>query len=90
MRTNSISTVQYTPGQPPSNVNELASFLQTELDNIRYAINTLAVGHLDITYVEPTKPRDGDIRFADGTSFNPTGAGKGFYGYYNAAWHLLG
>lgn len=32
---------------------------------------------------------DGVIAFADGSSWNP-GSGKGFYGYYNSAWHFLG
>lgn len=37
----------------------------------------------------PTKPRDGQIFFADGTDWNP-GSGQGFYGYYAGAFHFLG
>ena len=46
-------------------------------------------GVLDPTYVAPTKPREGDLRLADGTSWNP-GSGAGFYGYYGSAWVKLG
>ncbi len=38
---------------------------------------------------EPDKLYDGVIIFADGTNFDP-GNGRGFYGYYAAAWHFLG
>lgn len=35
--------------------------------------------------VAPVKPRKGDIRYADGTNWNP-GSGAGFYGYTGSAW----
>jgi len=48
---------------------------------------------LDTLYdVAPTIPsfwRDGVIAYADGIHWNP-GDGKGFYGYYDGAWHKLG
>lgn len=40
-------------------------------------------------YAAPTKPRDFMIVAADGTTWNP-GSGKGYYAYYNGAWHFLG
>ena len=39
-------------------------------------------------FVEPTKKRDGDIVFADGTEWNP-GNGQGLYVYRNGAWVKL-
>lgn len=36
----------------------------------------------------PTRPRDGMLVFADGTSWNP-GGGRGFYGYYSGTWNKL-
>ena len=49
----------------------------------------LADGQLDTTTVAPAKPREGMIRLADGTLWNP-GSGSGFYGYRAGAWRLLG
>jgi hypothetical protein len=64
-------------------------FLLDELQKVSAAITALAAGHLDKTHVAPVKPRDGDIRYADGTDYNP-GSGEGIYAYYGAAWHFLG
>jgi hypothetical protein len=60
-----------------------------ELLKIQAALLALSDGHLDMTTVAPTKPRAGDMRFADGTSWNP-GGGAGFYGYHSGAWNKLG
>lgn len=79
----------YTPGIVPRNVNDLVRFLEDELQNLRFAINALEAGHLDKTNVAPTKPAEGDIRFADGTNWNP-GLGKGIYYYNGTAWTRIG
>ncbi|MGZ5053316.1 MAG: hypothetical protein ACXWAT_00075 [Methylobacter sp.] len=84
------SSVQYAPGGPvPNDPSELRRYLENEFRNLQTAINALAAGHLDISYAAPAKPRDGDIRYADGTVFNP-GSGKGVYYYDGSVWHLLG
>ena len=91
MRTPNIGSVYYAPANPPQDASEMGRFLLEELQKISAAINALALGHLDMVSVAPTKPRDGDIRYADGTSWNP-GSGKGIY-YYKLsgpAWVLLG
>jgi hypothetical protein len=67
----------------------MARFFSSELFKIKSAIDALAAGHLDKSYAAPTKPREGDIRYADGTIWNP-GSGQGIYAYYGAAWHFLG
>lgn len=79
----------YVPGNVPSDPAQLPRFLETELQSIAGAIAKLTVGHIEMSYVAPTKPREGDIRLADGTSWNP-GLGQGVYGYYNRGWHYLG
>lgn len=56
---------------------------------IAHGLNRVADGHLDESTAAPAAPTDGDIRFADGTIWNP-GSGRGFYGYYSGAWHFLG
>jgi hypothetical protein len=89
MRTRNLSTVFYNPGVAPSNADDMRRFVGDELIKIQIAITALADGHLDETHVTPDKPRDGDIRFADGTNFNP-GLGQGVYCYYNTTWNKLG
>ena len=44
---------------------------------------------LEMRYVAPTKPRNGMVVLADGTSWNP-GSGGGFYGYRAGSWRFLG
>jgi len=90
-RTSSIGSVTYAPLDPPSDPAQLQRYLREEMLKISAAITALAAGHLDMTTVAPTRPRNGDVRYADGTSWNP-GAGIGVYYYKGAtsAWVLLG
>ena len=37
--------------------------------------------NLPLTTVDPSKPQVGDIKFADGSNWNPTGQGEGIYLY---------
>jgi hypothetical protein len=48
-------------------------------------------GNCDARTTPPDKPRDGMIRKADGTNWNP-GGGRGYYGYdeVSGTWKLLG
>ena len=89
MRTPNIGSVSYSPSNPPSNKDDVAAYIYDELLKISVAVQLLALGHIDTSTVAPTKPRDGDIRLADGTSWNP-GLGQGVYCYYGAAWNKLG
>lgn len=89
MRTPNLGSVNYAPGDPPQDAAQLQRFLREELQKIQASLQALAAGHLDKTYVVPTKPRDGDIRYADGTSWNP-GAGQGIYYCKGTTWTLLG
>lgn len=89
MRTPSLSSAAYTPGVAPSDTDQLRRFLEDELKKIAAVISLLAAGHIDKTYAAPAKPRDGDIRYADGTTWNP-GSGAGVYVYKTSSWVLLG
>ena len=89
MRPVTIKSAYYTPEPIPADIKELQRYLDQELFKIRTCFETLALGHVDKTYVAPVKPREGDFRLADGTSWNP-GSGAGFYGYYGGAWVKLG
>ena len=85
MRTANSSSVGYAPGQVPSNQKDWARWMQSEFSGVSVAINLLAAGHLDVTHVAPTRPRDGDLRYADGTNW-AAGAGSGLYMYFTSAW----
>ena len=91
MRISNSNTVAYAPSQVPDDAAEMQRFFSSELHKIATAITGLSLGHLDKTTVVPPKPRDGDIRYADGINWNP-GSGTGVY-YYKAAassWIFLG
>jgi hypothetical protein len=53
-------------------------------------INNIADGHFDVSNVAPDKPRTGDIRYADGSNWNPGSTGEGVYIYLSTgAWSKL-
>lgn len=89
MRTINNSSVFYAPGPVPSDPKELPAYIERNNRAIEMAINLLAAGHLDETHVAPVKPRNGDIRYFDGTSYDP-GSGRGVYVYKVSSWVLLG
>ena len=86
MRTPTLATANYAPGIVPSDPEQYRRFLGEELQKISAAISALAAGHLDPSYAAPSKPREGDIRYADGTTWNPGGTGKGPYYYNGTTW----
>lgn len=90
MQTNNSNTVFYSPSPPPTDTNDLPRYLRNEFSRIQDAITQLATGHIDVTNVAPLRPRDGDIRLADGTNWNPVALGKRFVGYRGGVWVDLG
>ncbi len=72
---------KYFPNKSPNKYEE--GFISDELSKISFAIDQVSMGHLDVQNVAPDKPRQGDLRYADGTNWNPTG-GEGIY-FFNAA-----
>lgn len=89
MRPPNLGTAFYAPGIVPEKPEDLQRFLQEELTKIAAVVQAVALGQLDKTHVAPPKPREGMIRLADGTQWNP-GSGQGVYCYYNSAWRFLG
>lgn len=69
---------------PTLNEKSFLGWLQFEfkrLSDYLLEINPVAI-RLQTTSVEPSKPSNGEIRYADGTSWDP-GAGRGLYIYNN-------
>jgi hypothetical protein len=81
----------YVAARPPTDPAQLSAYLTEELQRIQRALQQLAAGHIDTTYVAPPRPREGDIRLADGVHWDPVAAGAPrFVGYADGAWRLLG
>lgn len=80
----------YIAGNPPQDPALLPGFLLSELRKLQELLNgPQQFSLLDTLNVAPTKPREGMVALADGTNWNPTGAGAGFYGYRGGAWRKL-
>jgi hypothetical protein len=83
----------YQPKPPPINpspqataayvADELQAVAQSQSDKVDFI-------SLNVLHVAPSKPRAGVIACADGTDWNPTATGFGFYGYNGSAWVKLG
>jgi len=81
--------IRYSPAPVPSNVDDLPSYLEVEFRRMSAVIGNLADGHYDVLHVAPSKPRTGDVRYADGSDWNP-GSGEGVYTYLSSgAWSKL-
>lgn len=83
----------YTPA-PPAGVNspeELLAWALQELEKLSIVVNNLAEGRVAVAHRAPDKPRNGYIRYADGTDWNP-GSGRGYYGFdeTTGTWKFLG
>ncbi len=91
------SVNRWTPNPAPINNDQLSDYLFHELNRLSDVIFNLDVLRLEPTNVDPKdeggsyrgKPRNGDIRYADGTNWNPGGTGEGIYAYINGAWNKL-
>ncbi len=83
--------MSYTPLPQPFNLSlpSIASWVAQEFLLISEAFSQPTILDLAQSNVEPERPRDGMIVYADGTNWNP-GSGEGYYGYYNSTWNKLG
>lgn len=81
-------SLTYTAGDPPANPADLQRYLREELAKLEAVIGGLHEGHIDRSYVLPSKPRDGDLRYFD-ASIAPGALGTGLYLYSGAAWVKL-
>ena len=60
-----------------------------QLTKIQGAFEDTSQVTLKKLYAAPTKPRNGMVVYADGTTWNP-GSGEGYYGYRGGTWNFLG
>lgn len=80
----------YVPRPVPSNVNELLSFLPQELTAVAQVLAAFEADEFFVRkrFAAPQKPRDGQLVYADGTTWNP-GSGAGLYYYKVNAWQFI-
>lgn len=79
----------YAPGPVPNLNSDLLSYVSNELLKVQGAMYEITERHFETSYSPPKRPRDGDIRFADGIKWNPA-SGIGVYYYNGTLWKLLG
>ena len=82
--------IRYTQAPVPDKTEDIPAYLRQEFNRMSAIINNIADGHFDVSNVEPSKPRVGDIRYADGSNWNPGSTGEGVYIYLSTgAWSKL-
>ncbi len=82
--------IRYEPSPVPDNAEDIPAYLRQEFSRMSRIINNIADGHFDVSNAAPDKPRIGDIRYADGSNWNPGSTGEGIYIYLSTgAWSKL-
>ena len=79
------SVTLYDPGPLPEDTDDLGLYLVTELKRLGSILYNQATFRLERIHAEPQRPRVGDIRYADGTDWNP-GSGEGVYLFNGTSW----
>lgn len=79
------SVTLYEPGPLPENVEDLGIYLVTELKRLGSILYNQATFRLERIHEEPQRPRTGDIRYADGSDWNP-GQGENLYYFDGTNW----
>ena len=79
------SVTYYQPGSIPENPNYLGEFVIRELGKLGDIIYNIAKLRSEKIHIEPEKPRIGDIRYADGSDWNP-GQGENLYYFNGTNW----
>ena len=74
-----------------NNTNNIVRWIFGELTRISNSLITnKSTLNLPVTNVAPSKPQIGDVKFADGADWNPTGQGQGVYIYNTSgAWQKI-
>jgi|TARA_Y100000310_G_scaffold68017_1_gene63363 hypothetical protein len=82
------SVTRYEPGPLPEKNEDLGVYVVTELTRLGNILLNQSLMRLEQTNTAPDKPRDGDIRYGDGTNWDP-GSGAGIYWYDGSSWTQL-
>lgn len=82
--------MRYEFKMPPQDPKSLSAYLSRELLALSQAIAGPSE-RLNLTplTVAPTKPRNGDLVYADGVNWKPDGVSGGFFGFTGGIWKKL-
>ena len=83
------SVNRWSPNPAPVAPELLPDYLFNELNKVGDIIFNLDTFRLEPTHTPPSKPRSGDVRYADGTNWDPGGTGEGIYAFFNNTWNKL-
>ena len=80
--------MKYFPEPMPFNPSlaNLTEWMHRELQRVSDAVDQ--VHDHNVEHAEPARPREGMVRYADGTDWDPA-SGEGLYYYDGAAWAKL-
>ena len=83
-------TYESAPVPDVVNPDTLLAWISGELDKLKESSLSPEFPYVQLTkrFAAPTKPREGRVYFADGTTWNP-GAGGGLYLYFGGAFVKL-
>ena len=76
------------PGQLPKNEGDAIIYQNQALEESQNALLEIQASFFTVCNAAPARPRETDIRFADGTNWDP-GSGRGLYQYVSGAWVKL-
>ncbi len=82
--------MSYVPRPVPQTLDEIPSWLTQEMTTIAQVLASFEPDTLYIREmaVQPAKPRNGQLVYADGTLWNP-GSGRGLYYYKGNVWQFI-
>ena len=83
------SVNRWSPNPAPVKPELLPDYLFNELNKVGDIIFNLDTFRLEPTHTPPSKSRSGDVRYADGTNWDPGGTGEGIYAFFNNTWNKL-
>ena len=78
--------MSYDPTHPGENIT--IEWLFNELQRVSSEMTKPRLLEFEVLTIEPEKPQDGPLAFADGTAWNP-GSGRGLYERRASAWVKL-
>lgn len=79
--------MNYVPTFPGEGITP--QWLYDELQRIAATMDAPGTLRFEVLAAEPTRPAEGMLAYADGTNWNPAGAGAGLHQYTGGVWVKL-
>ena len=79
---------KYVPNPVPANSEDLPRYIFEELTKLQGALQENPIAFIEEKNVAPSRVKQGDIAYADGTNWNP-GQGENLYYYDGTVWRAF-